>query len=263
MSDRFPRPVRSVSRRPARRIRRDEAVQTDDLTERLAALEVAVVSLTQSQTDTVAAMNEVTDRLEKQLNRAGKELFKANSLADAQQKSAETMLEQVRSSEAYRERELMQLRERLTQAGEEGRLDVVRKLFPALDGLEEALASGRRRLQRTAAIPTASAAPSFWQRLNPAHRAMATPEAASSQEIAAWLEGLAFVQERLLEALAAVDVVPIPTEGCVFDPHLHVVVETTPATDQVHPGAIVREHRRGYMRDDSVLRYAEVVVARA
>jgi molecular chaperone GrpE (heat shock protein) len=41
-----------------------------------------------------------------------------------------------------------------------------------------------------------------------------------------------------------------------------VAVETAPASDQVRAGTIVREHRRGYLRGDTVLRYAEVVVAR-
>ncbi|MCW3053393.1 MAG: GrpE protein [Chthonomonadales bacterium] len=228
------------------------------VSERLAALETAVLSLTQSQAETVAAMGEFTERLEKQLSRAGKELFKANALADAQQKSAETMLEQLRDSNAHRERELTQLRERLAEASDAGRLEVVRRLFPALDGLEEAIASGRRRLERATNAP--KPAPSFWQRLLPGPRAVVAPTA--SQEIAAWLEGLGFVQERLLEALAAVDVVPIPTEGRSFDPHLHVAVETVPATGLTRSGAIVREQRRGYMQADTILRYAEVVVAR-
>lgn len=264
MSDGIPRRSVPISRR-VHRVRRDQTGLPNEAAERLAALEAAVAGLTQSQTGTVAAMGEVTDRLEKQLNRAGKELFKANALADAQQKSAETMLAQLRDSEAYRERELTQLRERLAEAGAEGRLAVVRRLFPALDGLEEALASGRRRLQRAAAVPDSSVSLSFWQRLNPLPRTAAVSEAASSQETAetaAWLEGLGHVQERLLEALAAVDVVPIPTAGCVFDPHLHVAVETAPATDLVRPGGIVREHRRGYVQGDTVLRYAEVIVAR-
>ena len=263
MSGGLPRHSLPVSRSAARRTRRGQVSLPGEVTERLAALEAALASLAQSQTETVSAMNEVTDRLEKQLNRAGRELFKANALADAQQKNAETMLEQLRDSASHRERELAQLRERLGEAGDAGRLDVVRRLFPALDGLEEALASGRRRLQRAAALPNSSAFPSFWQRLNPAHRAVEAAEASSSQAIEAWLEGLGFVQERLLEALAAVDVVPVPTEACAFDPHLHVAVETAAATDQVRPGAIVREHRRGYAHGDTVLRYAEVIVARA
>ena len=236
--------------------------QQDAMTDRLAALEAALESLTQSQTETVAAMNEVTERLEKQLSRAGRELFKANALAEAQQKSAETMLAQLRDYEAYRERELTQLRDRLGEAGNDGKLDIVRKLLPALDGLEQALASGRRRLQRASATPPPDAPPPFWQRWIPAHRDQAPIEVFPAQEIAAWLQGLEFVQERLLDALASADVVPIPTEGVGFDPHLHVAVETAPASDQVRAGTIVREHRRGYLRGDTVLRYAEVVVAR-
>ena len=255
--------VAHSARRSAHRRRRGDAALPDDLAERLAALEAAVEGLTQSLPESVTAMNEVTERLEKQLSRAGKELFKANALAEAQQKNAETMLEQLRDSAAHRERELAQMRGRLSEAGDVGRLDVVRRLFPALDGLEEALASGRRRLQRTAALPNASSTPSLWQRLNPAHRASEAAEASAYQATAAWLEGLGFVQERLLEALAAVDVVPILTEGCAFDPHLHVAVETAPATEQVCPGAIMREHRRGYIQGETILRYAEVIVAHA
>ena len=232
-----------------------------EMSERLAALEAAVVNLTRSQSETVAAMSEVTERLEKQLSRAGKELFKANTLADAQQKSAETMLEQLRDSNTHRERELTQLRDRLADATDTGRLEVVRRLFPALDGLEEAIASGRRRLERMTAASDPKPTPSFWQRLIPGARAVASPPS-GAQEITAWLEGLDFVQERMLEALAAVDVVPIPTEGRSFDPHLHVAVETVRATGQMRSGAIVREQRRGYMRADTVLRFAEVVVAR-
>jgi len=240
--------------------RGQEALPTE-VSERLAALEAAVGNLTRSQTETVAAMGEVTERLEKQLSRAGKELFKANALAEAQQKSAETMLEQLRDSNAHRERELTQLRERLADATDTGRLEVVRRLFPALDGLEEAIASGRRRLERATSAPEPRTAPSFWQRLIPGSRAVAPPPS-EGQEIAAWLEGLGFVQERLLEALTAVDVVPIPTEGRSFDPHLHVAVETVPATGHLRSGLIVREQRRGYRQADTILRYAEVVVAR-
>ena len=71
------------------------------------------------------------------------------------------------------------------------------------------------------------------------------------------------LRERLLVALAADKVVPIRTEGGVFDPHLHVAVEAVPAVEGFAPGAVVREQRRGSIRGDTVLRYAEVVVARS
>ena len=55
---------------------------------------------------------------------------------------------------------------------------------------------------------------------------------------------------------------PIEAEGRPFDPHRHVVVETAPAAAGVPPDTVVREIRRGYLRGEEVLRYAEVVVAR-
>lgn len=241
-----------------------EVTLPDALMERLATLEEAVVNLDQGQADSIAAMGEVTDRLEKQLSRAGKELFKANALADAQQKGAETMLAQLRDAAAHRERELAQMREQLGTAHEEGRLDVVRRLLPAIDGLEEALASGRRLQRATPIAPpeTPSFLLSLLQRLNPALRTPTATETSPTQAISAWLEGLQIVHERLLEALAAVEVAPIPAEGGVFDPHLHIALETVAATDTTPAGTIVREHRRGYVRGDTVLRYAEVIVAR-
>jgi molecular chaperone GrpE len=83
-----------------------------------------------------------------------------------------------------------------------------------------------------------------------------------SGELAAWLEGLKFVRDRLLDLLAAEGVRPIEAVGDAFDPYLHVVVETVPATDSVPAGTVVRETRRGYLAGETVLRYAEVVVAR-
>jgi len=55
-------------------------------------------------------------------------------------------------------------------------------------------------------------------------------------------------------------VVPIVTVAPEFDPRYHEVVETVddPATP---PGTIMREPRRGYLRDETVLRMAGVVVS--
>jgi molecular chaperone GrpE len=86
--------------------------------------------------------------------------------------------------------------------------------------------------------------------------------APGDEAIAAWLEGLEFVRDRLLDVLSAEGVRPIETDGETFDPHLHVAVEATPASDEQPAGSIAQETRRGYRIGDAVLRYAEVVVAR-
>ena len=74
-------------------------------------------------------------------------------------------------------------------------------------------------------------------------------------------EGFLIVHERLLSVLKKWDVTPIESVGQPFVPHLHQAVDTVYAAE-VPENAIVEEQRRGYLRGNEVLRYAEVVVAR-
>lgn len=252
-----------------------------DVAEEMAALRAEMSALAQSQVehqDRAAALREAIEKLEKQVARAGKEQFKTNALAEAQQQSVKSVLEQLREANAYRERELAQLRERLVGARAEGRTELIHRLLPVLDGLDEALSAGRRllhddALQQSDALAEAHRGLPFRQRLSGAWALLAgrLPDesqsgfhsAPSSDEaVRAWLEGLEFVRDRLLDVLSAEGVRPIETEGEIFDPHLHVAVEAAPATDGVPAGSIVQETRRGYLAGDTVLRYAEVIVAR-
>jgi len=260
-----------------------------DVAEEMAALRAEVGALAQSQVehqDRAAALREAIEKLEKQVARAGKEQFKTNALAEVQQQSVKSVLEQLREANAYRERELAQLRERLVGARAEGRTELIHRLLPVLDGLDEALNAGRRllhddALQQSDALAEAHRGLPFRQRLSGAWALLAgrlpdesqsgfhsapsglpTRTQAGDEAVRAWLEGLEFVRDRLLDVLSAEGVRPIETEGEIFDPHLHVAVEAAPATDGVPAGSIVQEARRGYLAGDTVLRYAEVVVAR-
>jgi len=247
-----------------------------DVAEELAALRSEVSVLTQAQVEqqeSATALRDGIEKLEKQITRAGKEQFKANSLAETQQQSVKSLLEQLREASAYRERELAHLRERLVGARAEGRIDLIRRLLPVLDGLDEALSAGHRLLPDDT-VPQEPRTRPFRQRLSGAWALLAgrpptaswattTRSASSSDEaMAAWLEGLEFVRERLLDVLSAEGVRPIETDGEMFDPNLHVAVEATPATDGQPAGSVVQETRRGYHIGDTVLRYAEVIVAR-
>jgi len=252
-----------------------------DVAEELAALRSEVNALAQAQVehrDRTAALREAIEKLEKQVARAGKEQYKANSLVEAQQQSVKSLLEQLREADAYREREVTHLRERLSGARAEGRADLIGCLLPVLDGLDEALSAGQRLLpddvveQAGARAETQRRLP-FRQRLSGAWALLSgrlpdelppgSRSAPSSDEaVAAWLEGLEFVRDRLLDVLSAEGVRPIETDGEMFDPHLHVAVEGAPATDGLPAGTIVQETRRGYQIGDAVLRYAEVIVAR-
>ncbi|MCX6032233.1 MAG: nucleotide exchange factor GrpE [Chloroflexi bacterium] len=280
-----------------------------DVAGAVAALRATVDALTQAQTAnqaTIAALRETLDRLERQIGRSGKEQFKANALAEVQQQTVKTLLEQLREAEGYRERELASLRERLTAARRDSRMEIIGRLLPVADGLGEAVAAGERiselanqrigesanqRIGESASQQVSESANQrigksthgrlgrawarLWRRVGSEARGepsggMKPAEASSPEaddrsrpgELAAWLEGLKFVQDRLLDLLAAEGVRPIEAEGDTFDPYLYVVVETVVATDRVPAGTIVREIRRGYLAGETVLRYAEVVVAR-
>ncbi len=249
-----------------------------DVSDELAALRRQVTEFTQAEIEhqrQTAALREALDKADKQIARAGKELFKTNSLAEAQQQSVKTLLEQLREANAQRDRELIQLREQLDAAHAQGRMEVIKRLLPVLDGLSEALAAGQQLLADQAApeaIEPAAPPATFSHRVAAAWRTLKgdTPTEAMQRDsvtsdrddLDAWLTGLELVHDRLLDILASEGVRPIETGGVQFDPAYHIAIEAVASADGTPPGSIVREARRGSLAGDEILRYAEVVVAR-
>ncbi len=281
----------------------DVAGEVASLAQTVAALAVAHAANQEALgalLDTLTALRQTNERLERQVSRSGKEQFKANALTEAQQQNVKSLMEQLHEADGYRERELTNLRERLVTARRDGRMEVINRLLPVADGLSEAVASGERigemakwRSSKSANQQTNQSVGGFGERVGRAWARLwgragaeaevepsggATPAITSGpdadapagqpraesvvSELTAWLEGLHFVQDRLLAVLDAEGVRPIETEGDAFDPRLHVAIETVPATEDAPSGTIVHETRRGYLAGETVLRYAEVVVAR-
>lgn len=187
--------------------------------------------------------------LEKELRKLGKAQFKANVLAEDQATRWEELLTSVKEEQEQRDQlvETM-VSERVAAARDE----LLESILPALDGVEKAIASGRRylRVRDRAASST-----------NPREEQATSASSDDRAMLAGWLDGLRLVRERLLTILESRDVTPIPTVGRRFDPYLHVAVGTT-SEGEDPPGTIVEEERRGYRTPDGVLRYAEVIVHR-
>jgi molecular chaperone GrpE len=78
----------------------------------------------------------------------------------------------------------------------------------------------------------------------------------------AWLQGLTLMRERFLAVLAGEGIEVMAALHTPFDPHWHVAVQTE-IRDDVAPHTVIRVLRQGYRQHQRVLRYAEVVVARA
>ena len=107
-------------------------------------------------------------------------------------------------------------------ARHEGRRDALLPLLPALDTLERALAAGSTD----------------------------TP----------FYDGVVATHRLFIDALRELGVEPIQAEGQSFDPNQHEAVATVPA-DDVEPGTVTREVRRGWRFGHELLRPAQVIVA--
>lgn len=206
----------------------------------------------------LVALQSSMSALEKQINRAGREQLKTNALLEAQMAELHTALEALRTADTRREVEFTGLREQQHTQQVTARLDLARTLLPVMDGLDEALRSGRQLLEQATPPPPS---PSLIDRLR--GKSPAPPVTSALHEgMQAWLRGLGFVQERLLQVLAEEDVSPIAVEGQPFDPQRHLAVEVVPAGDQFPAGTVVAAVRRGYLAGERLLRQAEVVVAK-
>jgi len=193
--------------------------------------------------------------LEKQVGRAGREQLKANALAEGHGQRLIDLFTALQTIESQRDRELTALREDSDQREKAARQALCRSLLPVLDGLDQALQAGALVLAQPAEPVT-----TWWNRFT--GRPPATPERALRAAMAAWLTGLEFVQQRLLDLLKTEGIRPMEAVGLAFDPQLHVALEVAPA-DTTHPlGTVVSEIRRGYLLDERILRPAEVTVAR-
>lgn len=104
--------------------------------------------------------------------------------------------------------------------------DLAKKLFPAMDNLE---------------------------------RAMATE--VSNEQGASLKKGVEMVLESMRHALKEEGIEEIKAAGEAFDPNLHQAVQTIPAGDDVAADTIVEVLQKGYKLHDRVLRPAMVIVA--
>lgn len=188
------------------------------------------------------------DDVQKQVAKLGREHFKLNTLLETQQRQTQTALQQLSDHQARRDRERSELLAQRAGELSRERLKLLERVLPALDGLDEAIATLDRAAQ--------AKRPNWWQRL----RGTTGP---APEATVAWRNGLVIVRDRLLNVLAEEGVRPIDSAGAKFDPALHVALQHVPATSESPAGTIVREVRRGYIVGGLPLRYADVVVARS
>lgn len=231
------------------------------LQERLDAIEQRLTELSaqtqQRDASNNDAMATALSGIEKQISRAGREQLKANSLAEAQLEQLQSALEALQAGDERRNKEIDALREQNDQSQRTARIEVACSMFPALDSLDEAIRSGEQILQRYAAP---SAPTTLFERMR-VRMHVSQHGSALYDALSSWLTGLTFVRQRMLGILAAEGIQPIAAEGETFDPQLHMAMDVVPACDDLPPGIVATEIRRGYRIGERILRHAEVAVS--
>ena len=228
------------------------------------------------------------------MTRLGRTQFKSNALGETREQHIERSLTTLQELLAQREQHQTpsqhSLAEQLETVRHEARGELAAALLPALDSVDLALASGqalvvRQRQEiaaweqqaRTAQEPELPPhATSTWQKLRRKFASQTVsvlltplapgplPEAVTAMPdvLDAWLQGLTLMRERFLAILAEEGIEVMAALHTPFDPYWHVAVQTE-IRDDVAPQTVIRVLRQGYRQQQRVLRYAEVVVARA
>ncbi len=238
---------------------------------------------------TVATQGQVTELLEIVHDQVRTQEL-ANRFSDTREEHVEALLGTLREIVTHR-----QSREEQVAKRDQDEVNAIRRtargefaadLLPALDGLEiavdrahEIMSRQREDLAALAQTPiparTADGVNTngLFDKLRSRVSADANglnseplpaPEsmAATLSATEAWLNHLTLVRDRFVTLLTLEGVEPVPTLDEVFDPRIHIALESEIRTD-VEPNTIVRELRKGYRHDNRVLRYAEVVIAQA
>jgi molecular chaperone GrpE (heat shock protein) len=228
------------------------------------------------------------------ISKLGRTQFKSNALGETKEQQIERSLVTLQDMATRRDQIQAQVAQRsqqwLDDVRKEARSELAADLLPALDSVELALDSGyalvlqqRQEIaqwdqkqaittQQEDKPPSAGA----WQKLrrkwaghpepvlSPPPDRPCLPDSMTMMPdgMEAWLQGLMLVRDRFLALLAAEGIDAIPALDVPFDPHLHVAIEAE-TRDDVPPNMVVRVLRKGYRQHHRVLRYAEVIVARA
>ena len=254
----------------------------------------AQLQIHKTSADLLAQLDAQQDDIEglaKTIKKLSRTQFKANTLSESKdQQLAETLnflKELANKREGITSEQQQRDHERLMEAQSRARGEVAADFLPILDGIEMAL---EHRLEFPVMPPEPEESPEpvvvpgipepspgFLHKIFHHENKQPVPEPSpvvprrsqSKQTLQewhaamnGWLKGLEIVRDRFLTLLEYEGIERIPDVGSSFDPHRHVAVDTEERAD-VADGTIVAVIRKGYMQHERILRYAEVIVAKA
>ena len=219
--------------------------------------EILLVGSFLDQKNLSSLQTELTE-LTKSVSRLGREALKTNAFFENKQEKDVQSFQEMARRLGRLEQLVGELQVLKKEHQIELGLQVAKKLFPVIDGLEGAQA---------ALLDIGEAGKFLREKVRWGHRFMAFGRRTSSIlsygaiNMEQWKEGLEIIRQRLLTILADEGIKPVKSLGKVFNPHYHIAVGIEHCADEAE-GIIVREQIVGYCRGEQVIRQAEVVVAK-
>ena len=186
------------------------------------------------------------EQTDKEINRLGKSIFKANNLLETSKDLFLKGMESFQSQKTKYEEEEKKIVDRIPEIIREKELKIAQEIFPAMDSLDAGIEMGAHLIQSG---PGKKGLASFLA---------SRQEKEHSEALVSWLNGIKLIRDRMLSLLQKMGIEPIPSVAQVFDPKLHCAVGIKKGTDNV----IVEEVTRGYKNASHVIRYAEVIVGK-
>ena len=193
--------------------------------------------------------------LVKNIQKFGRESFKTNMLFEAKQEKDSQTFQELERKIARTEKIITEFKQGWD---EKTILQLLKNLFPVLDGLDNALNSFAI-YRREVADDLRHDRRMIFHKLFQRRKALPSSIPFDYNSL---FDGLKIIRQRLLTVLGQENVRPIKSVGEIFNPQYHIAVGTE-KRDDVAEGLIVAEHLKGYLRNDKVIRFAEVVVAKS
>lgn len=165
--------------------------------------------------------------VDKQVKRLAKELYKSNLMnGSSDERDIQDVLQELREQYAQRQ----------VEAVTEARLKTYESFLPVIDSVEAGLKSGIRQVKN-----------------------LQEQNREAARILYAWLKGQRLLRERLLKLLETENIHPMNAIGEAFDPYRHVAMKVVSIADKA-PDTVVGIERPGYVCNDYVLRFANVIV---
>lgn len=196
------------------------------------------------------------ERLTKEIEKLGREQFKANTLREGEAARTKELIENLARSLELTRQEREALRDVGEELKKEVKLRIITQLLPLMDALEASTRLGEEIAQQA---PRERRRRFLWWWKERDEPEAQTPLAGPLMQ---WLEGVKLVQRRLSGILAAEGVVPRESLYLPFDPHCQRAVGRS-YNPEVEENIVIQEDLKGYSMNGRVVRYAEVIVNKA